>query len=1002
MRTKVFLAGIIALLFAGNFSAASAQVEIDTTAPVVAYVDPTPSSGTSIADNKPLFVIEADEALSGAEIAFDLLNGNFENGDLGYFESDGYYWEISTSDQKNGLYSAKSSSYLDGSVYYNYSSLTRKIVLDSDSVLSFWWKVSTDESTDDFSFFINGELQDAIIGSKEWTEQNYELSAGTYNLVWKYKKNVVDLSMKNFAQVDEVHIHPYAMTIGESLNVANYQAQGPSEGLHRFFVNTKDVFGNQATSEVRTITIDTISPSGNISVSPIYQNNEVMGNINISVSLSDENSLVKDVCLWLGDGEDNLLPDDFDNCKELSEKSVYSWPYAPDFGFELLDTKIIEDGNYNMYAIVNDNAGNQSVLSRAIKINNKGRGSSMNPSEIVTCEDLQAVNENLHWHYKLMNDIDCLETKTWNSGHGFLGIGNSGVDFSGVLDGQNYHVYSIYQNVPEYNSGIINSMSGIVKNLNFRDVDIICNSTYCGGFSNINWGTIEKSSITGKLQCSEKCGGFSSQQSGLITECWADMNIGNNGFPGGFAGQIYGGTVINSYFKGIITADNGGGIVGLSEGSVVNSYSSAKINNSGFNGGLIGWQYTGTQSGSYWNRDVSGIEVMCGTNGANCLNESGLTDEEMKKTDRFVGWDFEGVWAIDSNKNEGYPYLRWQTSFTENDKVAPVITLNGPIAVDTSLGESYLDLGASAHDNIDGDLSGLIIVTSSVDINMTGVYTVSYNVRDKAGNIANEVTRTVTVKEKNKEEAKPSNSSSGSGGGGIVYLRKESIPTVFQSYNPNTGVLTLGKAEEEIKVLGIEAEFTALSEAELVLESGHGKAGLLASVSGQENLEIESKLKNKYKKLLFSESEVLSSEEEASLLNFISYGTKSTLRLGQGERAGVLASYKRAFGSLPRSVADWEDLIKIANGRWPRQIDQINELAAEEDFSKIYLRSADRANAHDDAAIVIIAYGLRPAFRNLNSEHMAIGIFKNIFNAYPFSTSDWDMVRAIAYSGAVR
>ncbi|MFA4937543.1 MAG: hypothetical protein WC575_04665, partial [Patescibacteria group bacterium] len=64
--------------------------------------------------------------------------------------------------------------------------------------------------------------------------------------------------------------------------------------------------------------------------------------------------------------------------------------------------------------------------------------------------------------------------------------------------------------------------------------------------------------------------------------------------------------------------------------------------------------------------------------------------------------------------------------------------------------------------------------------------------------------------------------------------------------------------------------------------------------------------------------------------------------------------------------------------------------------------NASRANAHDDAAITVMAYGLRPLPRNLNSEKVAIKTFKALFGTNPVSATDWDTVRAIAYSGATR
>ena len=109
-----------------------------------------------------------------------------------------------------------------------------------------------------------------------------------------------------------------------------------------------------------------------------------------------------------------------------------------------------------------------------------------------------------------------------------------------------------------------------------------------------------------------------------------------------------------------------------------------------------------------------------------------------------------------------------------------------------------------------------------------------------------------------------------------------------------------------------------------------------------------------------------------------------------------------AFSKVPKSADDWSDVIKVANGRWPTQRSETAEIKSYEAFRKIYLREPDRNNAHDDAAVTVIAYGLRPANRNTDSEKAAILIFKAIYNYNPAGATDWDIVRAIAYSGAVR
>jgi hypothetical protein len=79
------------------------------------------------------------------------------------------------------------------------------------------------------------------------------------------------------------------------------------------------------------------------------------------------------------------------------------------------------------------------------------------------------------------------------------------------------------------------------------------------------------------------------------------------------------------------------------------------------------------------------------------------------------------------------------------DAVAPVITLNGVASVDVPSGEVYADAGATAVDNIDGDLSASIVVSNTVNTAVVGSYTVTYNVQDFAGNAAVQITRTVNV-----------------------------------------------------------------------------------------------------------------------------------------------------------------------------------------------------------------------------------------------------------------
>jgi len=79
------------------------------------------------------------------------------------------------------------------------------------------------------------------------------------------------------------------------------------------------------------------------------------------------------------------------------------------------------------------------------------------------------------------------------------------------------------------------------------------------------------------------------------------------------------------------------------------------------------------------------------------------------------------------------------------DIVAPVISLLGASAMTLTAGSVYVDPGATAVDNIDGDLTASITVVNTVNTAVPGVYSVTYNVSDSARNAALTVTRIVTV-----------------------------------------------------------------------------------------------------------------------------------------------------------------------------------------------------------------------------------------------------------------
>jgi hypothetical protein len=78
------------------------------------------------------------------------------------------------------------------------------------------------------------------------------------------------------------------------------------------------------------------------------------------------------------------------------------------------------------------------------------------------------------------------------------------------------------------------------------------------------------------------------------------------------------------------------------------------------------------------------------------------------------------------------------------DRMAPVVKLLGQATMTLPAGAQYVESGATAIDDIDGDLSAALQISGTVDTSVIGSYKVTYSARDRAGNTGSAV-RTVQV-----------------------------------------------------------------------------------------------------------------------------------------------------------------------------------------------------------------------------------------------------------------
>lgn len=139
---------------------------------------------------------------------------------------------------------------------------------------------------------------------------------------------------------------------------------------------------------------------------------------------------------------------------------------------------------------------------------------------------------------------------------------------------------------------------------------------------------------------------------------------------------------------------------------------------------------------------------------------------------------------------------------TPADTTKPVITLTGSVSLSLTQGSAFSDPGATASDNVDGNITARIVKTGSVNTAVVGKYTLSYNVSDAAGNAATTVTRTVTV------TAPPPTTSPGNGD------NDGKANSTGQFSAPSAALYTLNNAKQRVFPRHIDTGFGGNGHAE--------------------------------------------------------------------------------------------------------------------------------------------------------------------------------------------
>jgi hypothetical protein len=272
-----------------------------------------------------------------------------------------------------------------------------------------------------------------------------------------------------------------------------------------------------------------------------------------------------------------------------------------------------------------------------------GSGTLIDPFLICSANNLNLVRNNLSAHYKVNSSID-LNIEPFNTGEGWLPIGNNSDPFIGTFDGNGYNISNLFINRPStdyvglfgnlYSS---NGQSSIVYSFHLLNLNITGNS-YTGGITGYITGVwdadsiIKECAITGKIQGAGNTGGITgySGYKSIIENSYSNITIDGGWGTGGISGSHWGGQIINSYSNPIIlgSVSGKGGLTGAGNSPVSNSF---------------------------WNIDLFSTSS----------TGTGKTSNELKDINTFNLWDIElynnynqETWFI--RQNIDYPLLSYQ------------------------------------------------------------------------------------------------------------------------------------------------------------------------------------------------------------------------------------------------------------------------------------------------------------------------------------------------------
>lgn len=288
-----------------------------------------------------------------------------------------------------------------------------------------------------------------------------------------------------------------------------------------------------------------------------------------------------------------------------------------------------------------------------------GEGTEESPFIITTQDELLLVGDFPDCYFKLENDIELQEN--------FKPLCRFGDSFSGVFDGNGHTIseFNITSTANDY-GGLFKKNDGVIQNLNVTTTEdyriTLDNQYYFGIICGVNTGTIANCRVKCTATVSHywsydmkySCfGGICGQNTGKISQVSVagEFYEGNNGSHVRFAAispESSSGTISDSCANVTLPSSNSLGFA--AGGTYFNCYIISNYSKFG--------PYLSSVNNCYYiniTTDLGGVSKDSTT-----FSTKSIGAMKMKATYTRMGFDFENVWGINANINDGYPYLLWE------------------------------------------------------------------------------------------------------------------------------------------------------------------------------------------------------------------------------------------------------------------------------------------------------------------------------------------------------